>query len=230
MKPHRVGRRVTAVLAAAILGSGLAGLVTAAPASANHVVTNCNNDGGGLDEVFVEAAGVLFVGVDLGLGGTGTASKAVCVAVGGTVENFIIDLTDPNTAATGRSVRIRRCNPTCTTVLDHTGVEVGAVTPTIDGPGGGTIGASVNVAGLCVYVDGGPFCFSGATGATVAEGDLPRVDTTSGICLVSSGGTCLVRAPLVKAGQDTTRPTVTVNLLGTSLPADVPALCVGLGC
>ena len=129
---HFIGlRRFLMLLCALFLGT--AALVSSAePAAANHVITNCNNDGSGIDEVFFEWNNLVFVGVDLGLGDLlGTESRAVCVVVLGIQENVLVGVTNAPAGFAGRTINVRLCTSptTCTTILSSTGVYVNLSAP-----------------------------------------------------------------------------------------------------
>ena len=132
-------RRMLMLVCALFVGS-FAVVLPAQPASATHLVTNCNNDATGMDEIYFEWHNVVFVGVDLGLGDIlGTESRAFCVSVlGGTAQNLLVDVFNAPAGFTGRTIQVRLCNPTCTTLVGQTGVFVNLAAPLFS----------------CIYLDG----------------------------------------------------------------------------
>lgn len=119
-------RRIAAVIGLA----WIAAFGAPSSAEAHHTITNCNNDPGNIDEVFVGAHNVAFVGVDTGISGSPTnETVVVCVIVLSSDTRVFVDHYDPPTTGTGQAVRVTLCTATCTTPVQQTGADVKVATP-----------------------------------------------------------------------------------------------------
>ncbi len=126
---------------------------------------------------------------------------------------------DPNPSSTGQTVSGQIVTPAGTVNVFQTGAEAGNVTT----PGGGAT-STAGLGNTCLWVLGTqqlPTCTS-VVGATVSNADLPQV--YGGICAVQQGNTCVVGAPGVQVGGDTSNPTVNVDTPLGPVPVNVPCV------
>ena len=225
-------RRAAVAVAAAVLLGGIAAIIGGGIA---HAAYPCG-DNAPPQDVWV-GNGDFFVGADSG-DPSATFGRSVwaCVAPGNGEPNAswaVVTVDDPAAAGPGVVVYAGGCNlppavhlgndphwSGCGNyVLEPTGANVGNVSHSVNGPGGGNgTGASVGAADTCVYVnDQGGLCpLSTGAGVTVAEGDLPNVTPVGALgATITIGGdaanTLTVTTPLGTTSQDLPNECIEIN-------------------